>query len=199
MKSIYRMRAFPNHVDRFSDFMDNNYVAIGWPATGDVSSDSKEIISKKLLSNYHELTNRAIGLTTGFFTRLLAMKEKDLILIPYGNEIVVIAEVTEPYKFYPEFVESHTAHRVGIRKIKTVPVSDLPSELKKSVDTIATVITLDKYAKEIDKLISSEAISVEKSNGLVFFSNNTEKNIVLQVSENVTKEDLEEFFDKVKL
>ena len=66
------------------------------------------------------------------------------------------------------------------------------------MDTIATVITLDKYAKEIDKLISSEAISVEKSNGLVFFSNNTEKSIILQLSENVTKEDLDEFFDKVK-
>ena len=48
------------------------------------------------------------------------------------------------------------------------------------------------------KLISSEAISVEKSNGLVFFSNNTEKSIILQLSENVTKEDLDEFFDKVK-
>lgn len=97
------------------------------------------------------------------------MKRKDLILIPYENEIVVIAEVTEPYKFYPEFIESHTAHRVRIKKLKTLKVSDLPSDLKRSVDTIATVITLDKYAKEIDKLISSEAISVEKSNGLVFF------------------------------
>lgn len=197
--SYYRMRAFPNHVDRFSDFMEAGYVSIGWPKTGDVSNDSKEIISKKLSANYQDLTNRALGLTTGFFTRLLAMKRKDLILIPYENEIVVIAEVTEPYKFYPEFIESHTAHRVRIKKLKTLKVSDLPSDLKRSVDTIATVITLDKYAKEIDKLISSEAISVEKSNGLVFFSNNTEKNIILQVSENVTEEDLEEFFDKVKL
>lgn len=201
MKSIsyYRMRAFPNHVDRFSDFMEGGYVSIGWPATGDVSNDSKEVIFQKLSNNYQELTTRALGLTTGFFTRLLAMKKKDLILIPYDNEIVVIAEVTEPYKFYPDFTEEHTAHRVGIKELKTVKVSDLPSDLKRSVDTIATVINLDKYAKEIDKLISSEAISVEKTSGLIFFSNNTEKDIVLQISENVTKKDLEEFIDKVKL
>jgi len=193
------MRAFPNHVDRFSEFMEGGYVSIGWPETGDVSNDSKEVIFQKLSKNYKELTTRALGLTTGFFTRLLTMKKKDLILIPYDNEIVVIAEVTEPYKFYPEFIEEHTAHRVGIKKLKTLKASDLPSDLKRSVNTIATVITLDKYAKEIDKLISNESISVEKSNGMVFFSNNTEKNIILQVSENVTKEDLEEFFDKVKI
>lgn len=47
--SYYRMRAFPNHVDRFSDFMEAGYVSIGWPKTGDVSNDSKEIISKNYL------------------------------------------------------------------------------------------------------------------------------------------------------
>jgi len=197
--NYYRVRAFPNQVDMFDDFLKIGYIAIGWPLTGDVSNISKEDISKKLSKYYPELNNRALGLTTGFFKRLKNMARNDIIVIPYANEIVVIAKVTKTYKFYPEHLATHTAHRVGIKVLKKLPVSDLSADLKRSIDTITTLITLDKYASEIDKIVSGEAIKVEKFKGITFLSNNTEKNIILQVSENVTSEDLHDFIEKLSL
>lgn len=198
-KNYYRVRAFPNHIDRFSDFTRNNYIAIGWPAIEDITALSKQDISKKLSQNYPELTKRALGLTTGFFTRLLSMKPGDIVLIPYKNEIIVIAEVTAPYSYNSEFKESHTAHRVDIKQLKRLAVADLPSTLKKSVDTIATVVSLNKYATEINQLISNENMNIQQNQGLFFISNNTEKSISLHISNNVNEEDLKVFFSRLRL
>lgn len=195
----YRVRAFPNHIDRFSDFIKNNYIAIGWPAIGDITAHSKQDISKKLSQHYPDLTKRALGLTTGFFTRLLSMKPGDIILIPYKNNILVFAEVTAPYSYNSEFSDLHTAHRVNIKQLKRLPVADLPSNLKKSVDTIATVVSLNKYATEINQLLSNEHINIQQNQGLLFISNNTEKTISLNISNNVTEEDLKVFFSRLKL
>lgn len=198
-KNYYRVRAFPNHIDRFSDFTRNNYIAIGWPAIEDITALSKQDISKKLSQNYPELTKRALGLTTGFFTRLLSMKPGDIVLIPYKNEIIVIAEVTAPYSYNSEFKESHTAHRVDIKQLKRLAVADLPSTLKKSVDTIATIVSLNKYATEINQLISNENMNIQQNQGLFFISNNTEKSISLHISNNVNEEDLKAFFSRLRL
>lgn len=198
-KNYYRVRAFPNHIDRFSDFTRNNYIAIGWPAIEDITALSKQDISKKLSQSYPELTKRALGLTTGFFTRLLSMKPGDIVLIPYKNEIIVIAEVTAPYSYNSEFKESHTAHRVDIKQLKRLAVADLPSTLKKSVDTIATVVSLNKYATEINQLISNENMNIQQNQGLFFISNNTEKSISLHISNNVNEEDLKVFFSRLRL
>lgn len=196
-KNYYRVRAFPNHVDRFSDFMKGSFVAIGWPAIKDVTAYSKQDISGKLAKYYPDLTGRALGLTTGFFTRLLSMKPGDIILIPYNNEIVIIAEVTETYKYVPKLADSHMAHTVNIKQLKKLPVTDLPSNLKRSIDTIATVISLNKYVTEIDQLISNEHMIIQQNEGLSFISNNTEKSISLHISANVNKEDLKKFLSRL--
>ncbi len=198
-KNYYRVRAFPNHIDRFSDFIENNYIAIGWPAIGDITTNSKQDISDKLAKYYPNLNKQALGLTTGFFTRLLSMKPKDIILIPYNNEIVVIAEVTAPYSYNSEFEGSHTAHRVSIKQIKTLSVKELPSNLKKSVGTIATVVSLNKYGTELNQLISNEYMSIQKNPGLVFIAKDLEKHIILQISDEITEQDLRDFISKIKL
>lgn len=196
-KQYFRVRAFPNHIDRFKEFIDGGFIAIGWPEIEDVTKDSKSSISTKLSTQYPDLEGRALGLTTGFFVRLLSMREGDIVLIPYNNESVTLAEVTQKYSYNPNFIGDHTAHRVGIKVLKKLKVTDLPPKLKKSIDTITTLISLKKYDKEIDALLSNEHMTIKNNNMKNFISDNTEKKIALYVSNNVNLDDLKEFIDRI--
>lgn len=198
-KKYFRVRAFPNHVDKFSEFIEEGFIAIGWPKIGDITNNSKEKITQKLSVHYPELEDKALSLTTGFFVRLLAMKKDDIILIPYNNEIIVIAKVIDRYIYNCDFTQEHTAHRVSIEVLKEFEVADLPLNLKKSINTISTVISLDKYKNEIDLLLSDKYMTIETNQMKSFFSDNTEKKIALHISNNVNFEDLKKFISRINL
>lgn len=199
-KNYYRVRAFPDQKDKFKEFMSENYIAIGWPDVGDINGSSKQDISTKLSKHYPELNDQARGLTTGFLTRFSKMNPGDIILIPYYKEdTLVLAEVTEPYQYNDKYYASHTTHRVKIKELRRITVNDIPSDLKKSIDAITTLISLDKYATTIDHLISDEQMSVKKDNRIAIISDNSVKKISLYISNNVSKDDLKEFFKRIEL
>lgn len=197
-RKYYRIRAFPNHQDRFADFVSEEYIGIAWPEIGNIKDSSKENILKELSEHYPELTNRALALTRGFFTRLLEMSIGDIILIPYYKEnLILIGEVTKPYYFEPESIEDHTAHRVGFKEIKRLTINDLSEGLKRSIDTIATVISLDRYGNIIEELIKDKQLVIQKGSKQSFSLDSNGKQIELYISGNVTKDDLIAFINKI--
>lgn len=60
--SVYEIRAFPNRIDRYSKFISEGFVAIGWPNIGDVTNMSLSDISisfhKKSILDYLGLCPR---------------------------------------------------------------------------------------------------------------------------------------------
>ena len=45
-KQYFRLRAFPNLEDHYEDFIKHEFVALGWPDTGDLVGKSKEEIAR---------------------------------------------------------------------------------------------------------------------------------------------------------
>lgn len=202
LHSVFRLRAFPNRKDRYQDFISNNFIAIGWPLIGDITNDSREEISAKLNEHYGKdfKTKQVLGLTTGFFIRLQSMEIGDLVLIPYQDSIT-IAEVTRPYYFNKELVSEHMAHSVGIKVLKDISISELPIKLKRSIDTMTTLIDLTNYRSEVDELIrdtsDSVNLDIKERETISYITDNNNKTIMLTISSNVNIKDMTLFINQI--
>ena len=57
-KQYFRLRAFPNLEDHYEDFIKNDFVALGWPATGNLVGKSKEEVRAALDIEIYKFKNK---------------------------------------------------------------------------------------------------------------------------------------------
>ncbi len=199
-KQYFRLRAFPNHKDHYEDFIKHNFVALGWPATGNLAGKSEEEVRAALDIDIHEFKNkRALGLAVGFFMRLLSMKKGDIIVIPHNNKTITFLEVTSTYVYDETFINNHMAHQVKTKFLKKISVSDIPLIFKKSIDTMATLTSLNKYADLIEDILNEKETKKIGIPTNTFGSDSHSKKIILTISENVDRNDLEMFIDTLHI
>ena len=75
MKKIIELRAFPNKKDKYKTFIDKEFVAIGWPKIGDITSRNQNEIKEELLKKYPELeeNGRCVTQISTLFSRFRSM------------------------------------------------------------------------------------------------------------------------------
>lgn len=79
--SVFQMKTKPHGIERLRQFLDNNFVCIGWPGIGNLQQVSKDEIRKRLEATYqssgHKLGNM-LGQVNCFVN---AMQKGDFVLI----------------------------------------------------------------------------------------------------------------------
>ncbi|HCM89202.1 hypothetical protein EFN64_08275 [Leuconostoc citreum] len=147
-KNIYEVRAFPAGVDRYSIFIEEQFIAIGWASMQDVSNLSDNEIKTRTSNLYPQYIQGTATKIANFFIRLKSMKQDDIILIPYisseDGPILTIARVVEGYKFHKEYERDDTAHRVKIQVIATISREILSEKFRKFNQTLNARLTLTK-------------------------------------------------------
>lgn len=196
-KQYFRLRAFPNLQDHYEDFIKNEFVALGWPDTDDLTGKSKEEIRYALVKKYTFKNNRALGLAVGFFSRILSMKKGDIIIVPHDNKTITFLEVTSTYIYDKKFENVHMAHQVKTKYLKKISVSDIPHSFKKSIDTMATLTSLNKYADLIEDILHEKETKKSEISTNTFISDNPSKKIIITISEDVDRNDLEMFINSL--
>lgn len=184
---VFEVRAFPNGKDHYQDFINNNFVAIGWPDIGDVSSMDIDQIRENLKKNYNDLNDESpsnkgkLTQIVTFFTKLKSMKKDDVILIPYGNgDTLTMVKVTSPYCFVKEYSDEHMAHQISIKVIKKmdrIHIENSMQSLNKSLNSRLTLTEIhDEKSKEfilkvihteLDDVYYAEEFAEESENGMI--------------------------------
>ena len=180
-RNYFRVRAFPNLEDHYDDFIKYNVVALGWPDIGDLTGKSKEEIRDLLVKGY----------------KLLSMKKGDIIVVPHNNKTITFLEVTSTYVYDKTFINVHMAHQVKTKLLKTVSVSDIPHSFKKSIDTMATLTSLRKYAELIEGILHEKESKKSGISTNTFISDNPSKKIIITISEDVDRNDLDMFINSL--
>jgi restriction system protein len=106
----------------------------------------------EFLDAYPEKSKVAAGLACGMtYTVGAHINEGDIVLMPDGNGSYYVGEVTGDYTYAPDEI---LPHRRPVRW-RTDPISrEVMSEnLKKSLNSSATVIYISQYADEIEHII----------------------------------------------
>lgn len=91
--------------DRWPDMRDGGYVAIGWPALGDLRAygkdDSSRIMIRQKIQEIDRVDARAAGRAAGEILRFLQIAPRDSVLAVIGNTVLGVGVVEEGYDYVP--------------------------------------------------------------------------------------------------
>lgn len=209
----YKLRAKPRGFDRYNLFMDQNFVAAGWPSAGanneglagmDFESIKEDLRIAYARDNYSE---KRLGLTAGILFHLANFQPGDRILIPREKEIT-FAIVTGPYRYDPKYSNVDCAHQVPIKKIGVIPVSKMSDDLKKSLDSYRTLSSLEPYKNEIEYLLGKLLANTptfkptkhdkQLTTGLTYTASVNGHAVKLIIDANISDADLDWFITSVQ-
>lgn len=146
---IYEIRAYPAGRDLYDTFISNNFIAIGWPGTGDVS-EMEESQLKLKLSDLYDLSGTHLSQVVSYFNKLKDMKIGDVLLIPHidvSGKTLTIASVVKPYYYNEKYSNLDCAHQVGIKVIEIFSRDYIAGKfngLNRSLNTQQTLTLIDK-------------------------------------------------------
>ncbi|NRQ17679.1 hypothetical protein [Ensifer sesbaniae] len=138
MPNVYAYRLAPSGIDRVSQLLKDNQIAIGWSDLDEQTalspSVSKEEIRQKLTALYPQLTakNRITYGTNQVWRFTQEVKVGDIVIVPHFGDAHFLRVTGEP-TYLAHKVKDDTAIRREIRKLKTVKRLDLPSQIRQGL------------------------------------------------------------------
>lgn len=104
------------------------------------------------LSANPEKSKVAAGLACGMLWSLaLGLKQGDIVLCPDGEGGYSVGEVAGPYQYQPN---TNLPHRRSVHWLeKKIDRADMSQELQRSTAATGTLINIDRYGEEIERLL----------------------------------------------
>lgn len=160
---IFMLRSKPHKIERINEFLQLNFVAIGWTSKSNFTGANKEDIRKALQSDNYEGQSllTTLGMVNAF---VCTMKKGDLVLIREGD-FVHIGKVGD-YEWREDYVEKHMAHTRPVEWLNKVPFKKLNASMQSLLKNIKTIAqyrqTLEE--SEIEQYITNNGETDSKLN-----------------------------------
>jgi len=164
--NIFQIKTKPHGTFRLNEFLQNNFISIGWPGIGNVEGVQKEEIRERLLNTYYggryEENTRTISVDLGNVWAFVdTMKSEDIVLFHGHQSNVHIVEVG-PYKYVEKLDNNKDGmcHQREFKMLATVDYDSLNPKLQELLRHRGTV-TKFKYPledAELDLFIHGEGI-----------------------------------------
>lgn len=136
---IFQIKTKPHGIERFQEFINEEFVCIGWPGLGNLKDVGKDEIRNRLEEEYkytgHKLGN-ALGQVNTFVN---TMKNGDVILITKKNSahIGIVGEYLYEKKYDNQ--EDGMCHRRNVKWKNEIPLRNLSSSLQRLVNNRNTI------------------------------------------------------------
>lgn len=163
MANAWLLRPNPDG-NKIKEFLNGEFIAIGWGDIGDVGSLSKDEIRENLAREYGRSedegqdeqadTKVAHWLSRSFSVVNMFVKSMnigDLVLVPNGDDIH-IGEIISDYFFEKDADATTFPHRRKVTWRKRVLRQNLTQELRASLRVLRTSACFTKYYDEIKSL-----------------------------------------------
>ncbi|OMF97533.1 hypothetical protein [Paenibacillus sp. FSL R7-0273] len=126
---LFQIKASPLGVERIAEFLENNYICIGYPGTGDLEGASPEEMLARLLKSgaYQGKELEAAVVNLNLFVH--EMQDGDYVLVADG-QWVHLGDLGD--YFYDETYDKAgdgRCHRRGVTWLKSIPQSALNPEV----------------------------------------------------------------------
>lgn len=164
--NIFQIKTKPHGIERFNEFISENFICIGWPGIGNLQHENKDEIRTRLENRYniigHKLGN-ALGQVNTFVN---TMKKDDVVLI--GEREWAYIGIVGDYKYEQCFDNDidGMCHRRTVEWINKILIKDLNSSIQKLLSNRNTICQYPETIKssELDAYIKKQShVSVENS------------------------------------
>ena len=164
-KNVWILRPMPHSINRMKPFLDDGFIAIGYPAgksfTGKSYDELKDILDQ-------EDWSEGIGNVNLF---VLMMNVGDYVIVPDDNKKdVYIGEITSDYYHEPAVDKPKEGFYPHQRKVtwffdkKPLLRSQLPEELRGSLRYPGTIANITKHRSIVEDLINNESNTKNEEN-----------------------------------
>lgn len=163
--NIFQIKTKPHGIERFREFIDGEFICIGWPGIGNLEQVSKDEIRNRLEQKYgytgHKLGN-ALGQVNTFVN---TMKKGDTVLVA-EKDWVFVGTVGE-YKYEKQYDNDQDGmcHRRSVEWIERVQITSLESSIQRLISNRNTICQYPESIEEsgLQKVFGKEP-SLSKEN-----------------------------------
>ena len=187
MKNYYRIILGKKHKN-FDEAKKGNFVGVAFLRKIDLSNDLMDYteFSAKFvpiyLASHPDKTKGAASLACGMLWRTVnEIQIGDIVFCPDGKATYHVGEISSNYQYHKDSVLPHRREITWYSK--TIPRTEMSKSLKNSAGSISALITITKYADEIESLLS------DSRPNMITVSDETVEN----ASEFALEEQLEDF------
>ena len=166
--------------NKYADYAyENNLVVIGW---NELEKDLNEYrtLNKKeffkealpLIETAYESNAKANSMIAGQLFRFSSLMEiGDIVLVPKTQDgKIYIGTIDGDYNYHEEQPDEFGyRHRRKVKWIKTISTQDISQGLRSSMGAMMTIFSVNKYADEIEPLLSKDIIANENIESLENF------------------------------
>lgn len=146
--NIFQIKTKPHGNERLNDFVQGEFLAIGWPGIGNLNEVSKDEVRERLDKAYDYESSRSLGNDLGNVWAFVdTMTEGDLVLFQGHVNNVYIVKVG-PYEYVEKYDNAiGMAHQRKFELIKVVKKQQLNSKVQELLRN-RSAITKFKYPIE---------------------------------------------------
>ena len=159
------MKTKPHGKERIREFIDGEFVCIGWPGIGDLTHTSKDEIRNRLKTVYnisgHKLGN-SLGQVNTFVN---AIKEGDIVFVTEKDWAYI--GIAGDYHYNPHFDnnEEGMCHRRNIEWINRILISGLESSIQRLLSNRNTICQYPETIEDsgLEKYLSNQSPIVKEN------------------------------------
>lgn len=164
--NIFQLKTKPHGIERFDEFINENFICIGWPGIGNLQQINKDEIRARLEKEYniagHKLGN-ALGQVNAFVN---TMKKDDVVLIAERDWAYI--GIVDEYIYEQSFDNGidGMCHRRNVEWVNKILVKDLNNSIQKLLSNRNTICQYPETIKssELELYIKKQSnVSIESS------------------------------------
>lgn len=148
MRQVFQLKNKPHGFDRGKQFLDGEFVCIGWPGIGNLEAADKRDIRREL-ERVYRYEGQRLGAYTGVVNMFVNVVEPgDIILVPDSS--IVHVGIAGPYQYVAEYDDEKIGmcHRRSVEWKATVAKASLD---QKVLDFVKNRGTMTKFSGTLDE------------------------------------------------
>lgn len=163
--NVFQMKTKPHGIERFREFIEEQFICIGWPGIGNLEQVSKDEIRDRIEETYgytgHKLGN-SLGQVNTFVN---TMKNGDVVLIAQKDWAYIGTVGDYIYEQQYDNDQDGMCHRRSVEWTDRVLITNLESSIQRFISNRNTICQYPESIEEsgLDKILGKQ-LSFSKEN-----------------------------------
>lgn len=159
---IFQMKSKPHGNERIKEFIDENFICIGWPGIGNLKNQNKDEI-RNTLQNKYKISGYKLGNALGQVNTFVnTMKKGDVVLVSEKQWAYI--GVIDDYIYEEQFDNEIDAmcHRRKVKWTNKVLIKDLSNDIQKLLSNRNTICQYKDVVESynIDKVLGKKCFII---------------------------------------
>lgn len=153
--NIFQMKTKPHGIERVREFIEGNFVCIGWPGIGNLEQTSKDEIRNRLEKTYgytgHRLGN-ALGQVNTFVN---TMRTGDAVIIVERDKAYIGTVGDYRYEVQYDNTQDAMCHRRSVEWTDRILITNLEGSIQRLISNRNTICQYPESIEEsgLDKIL----------------------------------------------